>query len=52
MKSLGSATRPAVISMMKTDEPYITIISPGAVTPTLIASAAASTVPTVTGVPP
>jgi hypothetical protein len=31
--------------------PYITIMSPGATTPALIASAAASIVPAVTGVP-
>ena len=32
-------------------EPYISIISPGSSTPTLTASAAASIVPTITGVP-
>ena len=37
--------------MMKIVEPYISIISPGDRTPTLTASAAASMVPTVTGVP-
>jgi hypothetical protein len=37
--------------MMKMVEPYISIISPGAATPTLTASAAASMVPQVTGVP-
>ena len=35
--------------MIKTVDPYITIISPGSLTPTLTASAAASIVPAVTG---
>ena len=37
--------------IVKMVEPYISIISPGSRTPTLIASAAASIVPTITGVP-
>ena len=37
--------------MMKTVEPYISIVSPAPRTPTLSASAAASMVPKVTGVP-
>ena len=37
--------------MMKMVEPYMTIMSPGLVTPTLSASAAASMVPAITGVP-
>ena len=37
---------------MKMVEPYISIISPASSTPTLIASAAASIVPAMTGVPP
>ena len=36
---------------MKMVEPYISIMSPGSSTPTLSASAAASMVPTITGVP-
>ena len=36
---------------MKMVEPYISIMSPGSSTPTLSASAAASIVPTITGVP-
>ena len=50
-QSRASRTGAPVSSMMKTVEPYISIMSPGARTPTLTASAAASTVPTVTGVP-
>ena len=37
--------------MMKMVEPYISIMSPASSTPTLSASAAASMVPTMTGVP-
>ena len=37
--------------MMKMVEPYIIIMSPGSSTPTLSASAAASIVPAMTGVP-
>ena len=37
--------------IVKMVEPYISIISPASRTPTLIASAAASIVPTITGVP-
>ena len=50
-QSRGSFTLSAVTSMMKMVEPYIIIMSPGALTPTLTASAAASMVPQVTGVP-
>ncbi len=41
----------AVTWIRNTVEPYIIIVSPGAVTPALTASAAASMVPQVTGVP-
>jgi hypothetical protein len=37
--------------MMKMVEPYISIMSPESSTPTLSASAAASMVPAITGVP-
>ena len=47
----GSRTRSPVIMMMKMVEPYMSIMSPASSTPTLSASAAASTVPTMTGVP-
>lgn len=40
-----------MIRIVKIVEPYISIMSPTPKTPTLIASAAASTVPTITGVP-
>ena len=50
-QSRGSRTRSAVSMMMKMVEPYISIMSPGSSTPTLSASAAASIVPTMTGVP-
>ena len=46
-----SGKRRSVIWMMKMVEPYMIIMSPGARTPILIASAAASMVPQVTGVP-
>ena len=39
------------IRIVKMVEPYISMSSPGSRTPTLIASAAASIVPTITGVP-
>ena len=50
-QSRGSRTRSAVSMMMKMVEPYISIMSPVSSTPTLSASAAASMVPTMTGVP-
>ena len=50
-QSRGSRSGRPVTWMMNTVEPYMSIISPGARTPTLTASAAASIVPTVTGVP-
>jgi hypothetical protein len=49
--SRGSRTRLSVSMMMKMVEPYISIMSPGSSTPTLSASAAASMVPAITGVP-
>ena len=49
--SRGSRIGRSVTSMMNIVEPYISIISPGDWTPTLTASAAASIVPTMTGVP-
>ena len=47
----GSRTRLAVIMMMKMVEPYMIIMSPASSTPTESASAAASAVPAMTGVP-
>ena len=50
-QSRASLTRSAHNWMMKMVEPYIIIMSPGFRVPTLTASAAASIVPVVTGVP-
>ncbi len=47
----GSGTGFAVTWTMNMVVPYMTIMSPGAFTPTLMASAVASIVPVVTGVP-
>ena len=42
---------PSHIPIKNIVEPYMTIMSPACLTPTLTASAAASIVPTVTGIP-
>jgi hypothetical protein len=47
----GSGTGSPVTWMKNIVVPYMTIMSPGSTTPTLTASAAASIVPAVTGVP-
>lgn len=49
--SRRSSTIAGVICTMKMVDPYIIIICPGSVTPTLTASAAAFMVPVITGVP-
>ncbi len=50
-QSRGSDRLRSVTRMTKMVEPYISMRSPGRRTPTLTASAAASMVPQVTGVP-